>query len=68
MAESCFANAKFVKEDSAPKENMVAAISSTGRGNVNNAQEAHAPPKDGGDATSRHNNDGKKKKKISRQF
>ena len=38
MAWSCFVDAKFFKEDAAPKKTMAAAISSTGKGIIKNAR------------------------------
>ena len=48
MAESHFANAKFFEEHVALKEVTPPAISSTGKGTVNNAKVTHIPPEESG--------------------
>jgi len=49
MAESYFAEAKFLEEDTMPREPVLAAIYSIREGSVKNAKETRAPLENGGD-------------------
>jgi len=66
VAESHFTDAKSFEEDAAPKETILAAISSTGKGSMKNTKDTHIPPEDAGDGNIKPQQ--QQKKIMSRQF